>query len=217
MSSPSTSFRYSATRPRFSTNPSSQNRSASKEPTVMTHSTNGLPTTTEESGPGWTGGQYPGPPLPARNGNGNGSGGTGVLTDTSLSNSESSGQNGSGNNSNAAQNGHATTTTTGISTVPFPAPEEITPVEPTIIRSGKKDRRPLPPRPHPPVVSSPHPPVHSRNHLTHASYRCVFSWNKSQHGNQTSKPISLPTSPSIPVKPHTPRWVILLRCSVRPS
>jgi len=63
----STSFRYSTSRPRFSTNPSRRLSNGFENDDMRTGSASGPSSSTHGSGSTWTEGQYPGPPLPARN------------------------------------------------------------------------------------------------------------------------------------------------------
>ena len=63
----STSFRYSTSRPRFSTNPSRRPSNGFENDDLRNGSASGPSSSTHGSGSTWTEGQYPGPPLPARN------------------------------------------------------------------------------------------------------------------------------------------------------
>lgn len=144
------SFRYSTSRPRFSTNPS-RRTSGSQDPVPASSAKDGARNMSiDELQPGWTEGQYPGPPLPARPPGTNLTALPLTPADTSISGQGSSktndGTSGSSRSTGrAAAMSHATTSTDRA------APMEVEDSART--SSSRTNRRPLPPRPHPPAVS----------------------------------------------------------------
>jgi hypothetical protein len=93
----STSFRYSTSRPRFSTNPSRRLSNGFENDDLRNGSASGPSSSTHGSGSTWTEGQYPGPPLPARNppivnGTGASSGSNAILKSSLESSAAASGQ-----------------------------------------------------------------------------------------------------------------------------
>lgn len=182
------SFRYSTSRPRFSTNPS-RRTSGSREPVPASSAKDGAQNMSiDEPQPGWTEGQYPGPPLPARPPGTNLTALPPTPADTSVSGHESAKTNDgtskrSSNTGRAAALSHATTSTDRA------APMELEDSART--SSSRTNRRPLPPRPHPPAVSILCPKRTTQ--AAHLKSECAVltrSWIKSRHGNPMSKPTS---------------------------
>ena len=192
-SNPTASFRYSTSRPRFSTNPSRRTSGSQESSRPPQSGARGM--SVDEPQKGWTEGQYPGPPLPARPG-------AGLMqlpptpADTSASGHGSAkttgGTRSSSNTGREAAISHATTSTDRA------APMDVDTSGRT--SSSRTNRRPLPPRPHPPAVSELAFRIDQKKCLI-ASVRFIYHrWIKYLHGSPMSRLTFPQTSRSIRVR-----------------